>query len=41
MTLYDNKYIFIKDPGNCGFGKEFLAKEIISNRFVEQTNLIF
>lgn len=27
MTLYDNKYSFIKDLGNGGFGKVFLAKE--------------
>ncbi len=41
MQLYDNKYTFIKDLGNGGFGKVFLSKEIVSNRFVEQTNLIF
>jgi hypothetical protein len=41
MTIFDNKYTFIKDLGNGGFGKVFLAKEKVSNRFVEQTNLIF
>jgi serine/threonine protein kinase len=32
--LYDNKYRFIKDLGNGGFGKVFLAKEERSNSFV-------
>ena len=32
--LYDNKYLFIKDLGNGGFGKVFLAKEERSNNFV-------
>ena len=34
MQLLDNKYAFIKDLGNGGFGKVFLAKENVSNRFV-------
>ncbi len=34
MHLYDNKYSFIKDLGNGGFGKVFLAQEKVSNRFV-------
>ncbi|WP_167365557.1 protein kinase domain-containing protein [Flavobacterium xinjiangense] len=34
MNLYDNKYTFIKDLGSGGFGKVFLAKEKVSNRFV-------
>ena len=34
MQLLDNKYAFIKDLGNGGFGKVFLAKEKVSNRFV-------
>lgn len=34
MTLYDNKYYFIKDLGDGGFGKVFLAKEKVSNRYV-------
>ena len=32
--LYDNKYTFIKDLGSGGFGKVFLAKERVSNRYV-------
>ncbi|WP_291283416.1 FHA domain-containing serine/threonine-protein kinase [Flavobacterium sp.] len=40
MTLYDNKYIFIKDLGNGGFGKVFLAKERVSNRFVAIKQLL-
>ena len=34
MILYDNKYSFIKDLGDGGFGKVFLAKEKVSNRYV-------
>ena len=35
MTLlYDNKYQYIKDLGEGGFGKVFLAKEKVSNRDV-------
>jgi serine/threonine protein kinase len=34
MKLYDNKYSFIKDLGSGGFGKVFLAKEKVSNRYV-------
>lgn len=40
MKLYDNKYIFIKDLGNGGFGKVFLAKERVSNRFVAIKQLL-
>jgi serine/threonine protein kinase len=40
MTLYDNKYHFIKDLGNGGFGKVFLAKEKVSNRFVAIKQLL-
>ena len=40
MQLYDNKYIFIKDLGNGGFGKVFLAKERVSNRFVAIKQLL-
>ncbi len=32
--LYDNKYQYIKDLGEGAFGKVFLAKENISNRYV-------
>jgi serine/threonine protein kinase len=34
MRLYDNKYYYVKDLGSGGFGKVFLAKEELSNRFV-------
>lgn len=34
MKLFDNKYNFVKDLGTGGFGKVFLAKEKVSNRFV-------
>ena len=34
MTLYDNRYEYIKDLGEGGFGKVFLAKEKVSNRLV-------
>jgi len=34
MELFDNKYQYIKDLGEGGFGKVFLAKESVSNRFV-------
>lgn len=34
MTIFDNKYTFIKDLGSGGFGRVFLAKEKVSNRFV-------
>ncbi len=34
MQLFDNKYYFVKDLGSGGFGKVFLAKEKVSNRFV-------
>lgn len=40
MQLYDNKYSFIKDLGNGGFGKVFLAKEKVSNRFVAIKQLL-
>lgn len=40
MQLYDNKYIFIKELGNGGFGKVFLAKERVSNRFVAIKQLL-
>jgi len=34
MKLYDKKYKYIKDLGEGGFGKVFLAQEKISNRYV-------
>jgi serine/threonine protein kinase len=40
MQVYDNKYVFIKDLGNGGFGKVFLAKEKVSNRFVAIKQLL-
>ena len=40
MTLFDNKYSFIKDLGSGGFGKVFLAKEKISNRYVAIKQLL-
>ena len=40
MQLYDNKYSFIKDLGNGGFGKVFLAKEKVSNRYVAIKQLL-
>ncbi|MBN8565724.1 MAG: protein kinase [Flavobacteriales bacterium] len=40
MALYDNKYIFINDLGKGGFGKVFLAKEKVSNRFVAIKQLL-
>ncbi len=33
-TLYDNKYEYVKELGEGGFGKVFLAKEQVSNRLV-------
>ncbi len=38
--LYDNKYCFIRDLGEGGFGKVFLAKEETSNRFVAIKQLL-
>lgn len=40
MQVFDNKYTFIKDLGNGGFGKVFLAKEKVSNRFVAIKQLL-
>jgi serine/threonine protein kinase len=40
MALYDNKYSFIKDLGNGGFGKVFLAREKVSNRYVAIKQLL-
>lgn len=40
MHLYDNKYSFIKELGNGGFGKVFLAQEKVSNRFVAIKQLL-
>tara|TARA_R110000868_G_scaffold363678_1_gene626009 strand:+ start:11429 stop:13147 length:1719 start_codon:yes stop_codon:yes gene_type:complete len=40
MQLYDNKYSFIKDLGSGGFGKVFLAKEKVSNRYVAIKQLL-
>jgi serine/threonine protein kinase len=40
MQLYDNKYSFIKDLGNGGFGKVFLAQEKVSNRYVAIKQLL-
>jgi len=34
MTFYDNKYQFVRDIGQGGFGIVFLAEEKISNRLV-------
>jgi serine/threonine protein kinase len=34
MTLYDSRYEYVKDLGEGGFGKVFLAKEKVSNRLV-------
>jgi serine/threonine protein kinase len=34
MDLFDNKYNYIKDLGSGGFGRVFLAKEKVSNRYV-------
>ena len=34
MQLFDNKYYFVQDLGTGGFGKVFLAREKVSNRFV-------
>lgn len=34
MTLYDNKYYFVKDLGSGGYGKVFVAIEKVSNRYV-------
>jgi serine/threonine protein kinase len=34
ILIYDNRYQYIKDLGEGGFGKVFLAKEKVSNRFV-------
>lgn len=33
-TLYDNKYEYLKDLGEGGFGKVFLAREKVSKRLV-------
>jgi len=33
-TLYDNKYKYLKDPSEGGFGKVFLAREKVSKRLV-------
>jgi serine/threonine protein kinase len=40
MQLFDSKYYFVKDLGNGGFGKVFLAKEKVSNRFVAIKQLL-
>jgi len=34
MTIFDNKYTFIKELGKGGYGRVFLAQEKVSNRFV-------
>ena len=34
MVLFDNKYQYVKNLGEGGFGKVFLAKEAVSNRLV-------
>ena len=34
ILIYDNRYQYIKDLGEGGCGKVFLAKEKVSNRFV-------
>lgn len=40
MEIFDNKYYFIKDLGQGAFGKVFLAKEKISNRYVAIKQLL-
>ena len=40
MTIFDNKYTFVKDLGSGGFGKVFLAKEKVSNRLVAIKQLL-
>lgn len=40
MQLYDDKYYFIKPLGQGGFGKVFLAKEKVSNRYVAIKQLL-
>ena len=40
MSLFDNKYSYIEDLGKGGFGKVFLAKEKVSNRFVAIKQLL-
>jgi serine/threonine protein kinase len=40
MHLYGNKYSLIKDGGNGGFGKVFLAQEKVSNRNVAIKQLL-
>ena len=39
-VLYDNKYEYLKDLGQGGFGKVFLAREHVSNRQVAIKQLI-
>lgn len=34
IKVYDKKYYYVKDLGSGGFGKVFLAKEEVSNRYV-------
>ncbi|MBS3915221.1 MAG: protein kinase [Bacteroidetes bacterium] len=40
VQLFDNKYEFVKELGRGGFGKVFLAKENISNRYVAIKELL-
>lgn len=40
MQLFDNKYTYIKDLGQGGFGKVYLAKEGVSGRLVAIKELI-
>ena len=40
MTLFDNKYTFIKDLGSGGFGRVFLAQEKVSKRQVAIKQLL-
>lgn len=40
MSLFDKKYSYVKELGAGGFGKVFLAKERISNRFVAIKQLL-
>jgi len=40
MKLFDGKYFFVKELGEGGFGKVYLAREDVSNRYVAIKQLI-
>ncbi len=40
MSLFDKRYSYVKELGAGGFGKVFLAKERVSNRFVAIKQLL-